>query len=401
MNANKPISSQATKALYDASLMPTYKTLGPVLVHGQGEHLTDADGRTYLDFTSGIGVSALGQADPDWVQAVSAQAATLAHTSNLYITAPATHLAALLTERAGMARAFFANSGAEANECAIKLARKASYDRYGEGRAEIITLIDSFHGRSLGTLAATGQAAMHPTFAPLPEGFRYVPQGDIAALEKAIGPATCAVMLEVVQGEGGVIPLAPAYLQAVEALCRAKDLLLIIDEVQTGIGRTGRLFAFEHAGLHPDVVTLAKGLGGGLPIGCCLVNERHQGVLGPGSHGSTFGGNPIVCAGAAVVLEKVGQTDFLAEVERKGARLEAGLAAIAGVAKVNRLGLMLGLVLREAKAAEVLERALEQGLLVLTAKDNLRLLPPLNVSNQAIDEAITILGEVIAAATPA
>lgn len=389
------MNKQDVQEAYHAYMMPTYRPFAPLLVSGDGENLTDIDDKTYLDFTSGIGVNALGHGDPDWLAAICTQVHTLAHASNLYITPPAVLLAQNLCKQTDMAAAFFANSGAEANECAIKLARKASFDKYGEGRHEIITLVDSFHGRSLGSLAATGQAAMHSTFAPLPAGFRHVPQGDITLLENTIGPATCAVMLEIVQGEGGVIPLEENYLQTVQSLCRRKDLLLIIDEVQTGIGRTGSLCAFQQMHLEPDIITLAKGLGGGLPIGACLVNNKYKNTLNTGSHGSTFGGNPVVCAGANVVLNKVGDPAFLADVRAKSAYLEERLSTIQGIEKINRLGLMVGIVLKDKKAGDILHAAAEKGLLILTAKDNIRLLPPLTISKEAIDRACTILQTLI------
>ncbi len=376
---------------YQAHLMPNYKPQDLVLAKGSGASVIDEDGRTYIDFTSGIGVNALGFCDDEWIQAVVSQLETLQHASNLYLTAPAIRLAEKLADVSPFSAALFVNSGAEANESAIKLARKYSYDRYGEGRHEIITMVDSFHGRTLGTLAATGQTAMHPTFAPLAPGFRYVPAGDINALRRAVGPATCAVMVECVQGEGGVNVLDKSYLQAAATLCRENDLLLISDEVQTGIGRTGKLFAFEHAGIVPDIATLAKGLGAGLPIGCCLATERVKDVLGPGSHGSTFGGNPAICAGALVVLERISHPAFMDKINAKAALFSSLLEDIEGIAEISQLGLMMGLRLKDKTPAQVLARAQELGLLVLTAKDKIRLLPPLNISEQDIQEGLALL----------
>ncbi len=389
------MTSETLKAAHAANLMPTYKPFDVVLTKGDGAIATDIDGKTYIDFGSGIGVNSLGFADEEWVHAVTDQLQNLQHISNLYYTAPAIGLAEDLCKVSPFAAVFFGNSGAEANECAIKVTRKASFDRYGEGRHEIICLVDSFHGRTLSTLAATGQAAMHPTFAPLPDGFRYVPANDIDALKRAIGPATCAVMLECVQGEGGVNVLEKDFLQAVDALCKANDLLLIVDEIQTGIGRTGKLFAFEHAGITPDVITLAKGLGGGLPIGACLVSEKWRNVMGPGTHGSTFGGNPVVCAGARVVIERIANPAFLQKVSAKGALLESLLEDIDGIDEISRLGLMVGFTLKEKKAGDVLNAALKKGLLVLTAKNKVRLLPPLTISENELQDGAAILKSVI------
>ena len=290
---------------HDGALMATYGRFPVALEQGKGAVATDVDGRQYIDFGSGIGVNSLGYCDDGWVKAVSEQAARLQHVSNLYYQPVQVDFAAELCAATGMSRVFLANSGAEANECAIKLARKYSRDTYGDDRYEIITLRQSFHGRTMATLTATGQDALHVSFDPFIPGFAYVPAGDIEALRQAISARTCAVMLECIQGEGGVIAQDPAYLQAVEALCREHDLLLIVDEVQTGAGRTGKLLASENAGIHPDVVTMAKGLGGGLPIGACLCNEKCKDVMQPGSHGSTFGGNPVVCAGARYVLSRL------------------------------------------------------------------------------------------------
>lgn len=389
------MTSETLKLAHAANLMPTYSPFDVVLTEGSGAIATDIDGKTYIDFGSGIGVNSLGFADEEWVHAVSDQLQNLQHASNLYYTAPAIGLAEDLCKDSPFAAVFFGNSGAEANECAIKVARKASFDRYGEHRHDIICLVDSFHGRTLSTLAATGQAAMHPTFAPLPEGFRYVPANDIKALKGAIGPTTCAVMLECVQGEGGVNIVEKDFLQAVDALCKENDLLFIIDEIQTGIGRTGKLFAFEHAGITPDVITLAKGLGGGLPIGACLVSEKWRNVMGPGTHGSTFGGNPVVCAGARVVLKRIANPAFLQKVSAKGAFLESLLEDIQGIDEISRLGLMVGFTLKDKKAGDVLNAALKEGLLVLTAKNKIRLLPPLTISEKELQDGAAILKAVI------
>ena len=383
------------KKAYRAHMLPTYAPYDAVLVKGSGCLATDIDGKTYLDFGSGIGVNALGYCDPDWVQAVCDQAAQLQHTSNLYYTLPAIGLADRLCTATPFDAVFFANSGAEANECAIKLARKASFDRYGPGRADIITLTDSFHGRTMATLSATGQPPLHEAFMPINPGFTYVPPDDIDAFKAAVTDSTCAVMLECVQGEGGVHILDRTYVQAVADYCRAKDLTLIIDEVQTGIGRTGKLFAYEHFGIQPDIITLAKGLGGGLPIGACLTTEALKPHFGTGSHGSTFGGNPVACAGAKVMLDRIANPAFLQKVEAKGQLLETCLATCPGIAKIDRLGLMVGLTPRDKAPKDVLDACLAKGLLILTAKNKIRLLPPLSISEEDLQKGCAILSAVL------
>jgi acetylornithine/N-succinyldiaminopimelate aminotransferase len=381
---------------HDGALMATYGRFPVALEQGKGAVATDVDGRQYIDFGSGIGVNSLGYCDDGWVKAVSEQAARLQHVSNLYYQPVQVDFAAELCAATGMSRVFLANSGAEANECAIKLARKYSRDTYGDDRYEIITLRQSFHGRTMATLTATGQDALHVSFDPFIPGFAYVPAGDIEALRQAISARTCAVMLECIQGEGGVIAQDPAYLQAVEALCREHDLLLIVDEVQTGAGRTGKLLASENAGIHPDVVTMAKGLGGGLPIGACLCNEKCKDVMQPGSHGSTFGGNPVVCAGARYVLSRLTAPGFLDEVAQKGAYMREKIAAMPHVCAVRGQGMMIGILLDEGlQARTVAEQCLQNGLLILTAKTLLRLLPPLTISYEEIDRGLAILQKVL------
>ena len=382
-------------------VLHTYNRNPIVLAKGHGLHAYGPEGQSYLDFTSGIGVNSLGYCDLEWAEAVSRQAHKLQHTSNLYYTAPCSKLAKRLCRRTGMSKVFFANSGAEANEGAIKAARKYSFDRYGDGRAGVITLVNSFHGRTLATLTATGQEVFHRDFGPFPEQFAYVPAGDLAALREAAGDDTCAVMLELVQGEGGVVPLDPVYVQQVRALCDEKDLCLIVDEVQTGVGRTGTFLACEQYNLQPDIVTLAKGLGGGLPIGAVLVSAKVAAGMGPGTHGSTFGGNPVVCAGANAVLDRL-DDNFLAGVRAHAAQLRAGLEKLPHVAEVSGLGLMLGVQFEEGiAAADVLAACRERGLLVLTAKTRLRLLPPLVLTAHDIERALVILDEVLCGMTPA
>lgn len=376
----------------------TYARFAPVLVRGEGCTVWDADGRAYTDFTSGIGVNSLGFADPAWVAAIAAQAGKLAHTSNLFYSVPAAELAQSLCEKSGLARVFFCNSGAEANECAIKAARKYSRDRHGAGRHTILTLQNSFHGRTLAALSATGQDVFHQHFFPFVEGFAYVPANDTAALEARLAQNDiAALMLEPVQGEGGVAALDTGYLQAARELCRRYDVLLVADEVQTGIGRSGRLFAFEHAGIVPDIVTLAKGLGGGLPVGAVLFGERCADTLGRGDHGSTFGGNPVCCAGALAVLARLDDA-FLADVTRKGEALRQALAALPKVKSVSGLGLMLGVEFDDGiSAADIVRQAQEKGVLFLTAKHKLRLLPPLIISDDDIARGIAVLREILSA----
>ncbi len=378
-----------------AALMQTYSRFDIAVESGRGATLTDTEGKTYIDFGSGIGVNSLGYADPDWVAAVQKQAATLAHISNLYYNGVQTSFAKRLCEIAGMARVFLGNSGAEANECAIKLARKYSFDKYGEGRSTIISLQNSFHGRTLATLSATGQDSFHQYFFPFMEGFVFAKAGDIDDLRSKAGGDVCAVMLECVQGEGGVIPLESSYLRAVRAFCDQRDILLIVDEVQTGVGRTGRFLACEYSGIKPDIVTMAKGLGGGLPIGACLCNEKPADVLSAGTHGSTFGGNPIVCAGGNVVLKKLTSDGFMEQVAEKGGYMRERLASMPNVREVRGLGMMLGIVLEKEEAKPAAQECLKNGLLVLTAKTLLRLLPPLTITYDEIDKGLLIMEAVL------
>ena len=389
------MNTQAIIARDDANVLHTYGRSPIALVEGRGMYAFDAEGREYLDFTSGIGVNALGFCHPAWVQAVSAQAGRLQHTSNLYYTEPCGALAEELCRRTGLDAVFFGNSGAEANEGAIKAARKYSVDTYGPGRSKVLTLVNSFHGRTLATLTATGQEVFHRDFGPFPEQFAYVPAGDLAALREAAGDDTCAVLMELVQGEGGVAALDRDYVQAVAAFCRQRDILLLVDEVQTGVGRTGTFLACEQYGLHPDAVTLAKGLGGGLPIGAVLMTRKVAQHMGPGSHGSTFGGNPVACAGALAVLGEL-TDDRLAKDNALAAALRAGLQTLPHVQAVTGLGLMVGVAFADGVSAAAVRTACErQGLLVLTAKTRLRLLPPLILTQEDVDKALAILRSVL------
>ena len=382
-------------------IMHTYARDPLVIEKGYGMYAKGADRKSYLDFTSGIGVNSLGYCDMDWADAVAEQAHRLQHTSNLYYTAPCSKLAKRLCRRTGMEKVFFGNSGAEANEGAIKVARKYSFDHYGKGRDTVITLVNSFHGRTIATLTATGQEVFHNYFGPFNDGFEYAPAGDIDALKALADEHTCAVMLELIQGEGGVMALDPDYVHAVRDFCDEKDLVLIVDEVQTGIGRTGTFLCCEHYGLKPDVVTLAKGLGGGLPIGAVLATAKAAAGMGPSTHGSTFGGNPIACAGANAVLDKMDE-NFLRNVNECAIRLRAGLEKLPHVKSVSGIGLMVGIEFEDGiKASDVRAACRENGLLVLTAKTRLRLLPPLILSELDVDECLRILKEVLSDIKPA
>ena len=388
-----------TKELDNQYVAHAYGRFDVALTKGQGSTLYDENGKKYIDFGSGIGVTAFGINDPVWTKAVEEQLHRVQHTSNLYYTAPCGKLAKKLCKRTGTSKVFFGNSGAEANEGAIKAARKYSFDKYGADRYNVITLVNSFHGRTIATLTATGQGVFHNYFGPFNEGFQYVKAGDISALTEMVDRHTCAVMLELVQGEGGVVALDPEYVQAVRALCDEKDLVLIVDEVQTGVGRTGTFLCCEHYGLKPDIVTLAKGLGGGLPIGAVLMNEKVAAGMGPGTHGSTFGGNPVVCAGANVVVDRMDQS-FLANVNERAVQLRAGIAKLPHVKSISGIGLMVGIEFYDLKAADVLAACREAGLLVLTAKTRLRLLPPLTLSEHDVDMALEILSDVLGKMEP-
>ncbi|MBE6831345.1 MAG: aspartate aminotransferase family protein [Ruminococcaceae bacterium] len=378
----------------EQSIMQTYGRFPVALVWGHGVKAVDSEGKEYIDFTSGIGVNSLGYCDETWVKAVAEQAARLQHTSNLYYSPVQNRLAETLCKRTGFSRAFFGNSGAEANECAIKLARKYGTDTYGENHNHIVTLQNSFHGRTVTTLAATGQDGFHQYFTPFTPGFSYA-KPEMGSIQEAVNGDTCAVMIEMIQGEGGVVPLDPEFVKKLSAFCKEQDILLMVDEVQTGIGRTGKFFCYEHYGIQPDIVTSAKGLGGGLPIGACLCGERLKDVLGPGMHGSTFGGNPVVCAGALAVLDRIAEDGFLEEVRRKGEYFKDKLSAMEEIESVRGMGLMLGAKLKKGTAKETAQKCAENGLLVLTAKELLRFLPPLTIDYQEIDAGLAILSKTI------
>lgn len=384
------------KKLDQEYIMPTYGRYDVCFTHGKGVFLYDGEGREYVDFASGIGVTCLGYGNPAWVAAVSRQAQTLSHVSNLFYTEPCVKAAKKLTELSGMSNVFFANSGTEANEGAIKLARKYSHDKYGKGRSTIVGLSQSFHGRTLASLSATGQEALHDHFFPFVDGFRWAVPNDLDSLKAAVDGQVCAILLEGVQGEGGVLPLTQEFVKGAFALAKEKDVLLIFDEVQTGVGRTGDFYSYQGLGVLPDIVTTAKGLGGGLPIAGVLAGEACKEVLGPGTHGATYGANPICSAGALAVLDIVGQPDFLKEVKAKGEFIMDTVSAwnLPAVKEVRGKGLMIGIQLASAEPKEVVKALLAQGLVTLTAgKDVLRLLPPLVVNRGEIERGLEILKE--------
>ncbi|MEG2044603.1 MAG: aspartate aminotransferase family protein [Clostridia bacterium] len=378
------------KLLDTENIMNTYSRFNITLASGKNATATSVDGKKYIDFGSGIGVLSLGHCDKKWVKAITTQAKTIAHTSNLYTSIPDSTLAKSLCDYTGYDKVFFSNSGAEANECAIKIARKYSFDKYGKNRNEIITLKNSFHGRTITTLSATGQDSFHKFFYPFTSGFKYGDGFDLEKLTSKITDKTCAIMIELIQGEGGVIPLDKEFVKNLATTLNEKDILLIADEVQTGVMRTGKFLASEHYCISPDIVTLAKGLGGGLPIGATLCKDDLSTTLSYGMHGSTFGGNPICCAGAKVVLETVCTDEFGENVILKGDYIKQKLLAMSGVTEVRGLGLMIGFDVRvDTKTA--INSMIENGLLVLGAKDSIRLLPPLTITMAEINKGLDII----------
>lgn len=385
---------------FNEHVMSTYGRLDIVLDKGSEQTATADDGKQYIDFGSGIGTNSLGYCDKDWADAICKQARSIQHTSNYYYTKVQADFAAKLCEATGYSKIFFGNSGAEANECAIKLARKYSFDKYGKDaeRNIIITLVNSFHGRTLATLSATGQDVFHNYFFPFLEGFVNVEANNIddlkAKLEENKG-RVCAVMFEFIQGEGGVCPLTKEFVDAIFEECAKDDILTIADEVQTGVGRTGAVLTSKIFGVKPNITTLAKGLAGGVPVGACLADEKCCDVLTKSTHGSTFGGNPLACAGGSVVIGKVTDPDFIAEINKKAEYFRAKLAEIDEVEGVDGLGLMIGVRLKTKKAADILVKCAEKGLLILTAKEKLRFLPPLNITYENIDKGMSILKEIL------
>ncbi len=381
------------------NMMPVFSRFPVVLVSGKGATAKSPEGKEYIDFTAGIGVNSLGYCDPEWVAAVSKQAAAIQHLSNLYYCPAQTEAAERLCALSGMSKVFFGNSGAEANECAIKLARKYGLDRLGPGHTHIVTLKNSFHGRTVTTLAATGQDALHAHFTPLTEGFSYA-EPTMESIGAAATDKTCAVMLELIQGEGGVVPMNPAFVQELRAFCTERRLLMVVDEVQTGIGRTGTFYCYQSYGVLPDVVTSAKGIASGLPLGACLCAEPFKDVLGPGTHGSTFGGNPVACAGALVVFQRLSSPGFLEGVQEKGKYFAERLGAMRGILSVRGMGLMLGAKPAAGDPGKIAAACADRGLLILTAKDVLRFLPPLVITKEETDRGLAILKKVLASFAP-
>ena len=381
------------KALDEQYVMHSYGRFQVAIDHGKGATVWAVDGKEYIDFSAGIGVCSLGYGDPGWVEAVSTQAAKLGHISNLFYTEPYAKVAHKLCVRTGMSNVMFGNSGAEANEAMIKLARKYSFDRYGKGRGTVITLRNSFHGRTITTLAATGQDKFHNYFFPFTEGFRYADANDLDSVEAVAGHDVCAVMMELVQGEGGVLPLDLEFVQKVAELCAKRDWLLLVDEVQSGMGRTGSLFAFQQYHIQPDVVSFAKGIAGGLPFGGIMANEKCREVFSPGTHGPTFGGNPVAAAAACHVLDRMDDA-FLAQVKEKGAYLRQAIKAmeLPCLGKTRGLGMMIGIdVVGEQTNSQLAAKLIESGLLILTAGPGLRLLPPLTITQEEMDKGLSIM----------
>ena len=391
------MTSNEIKDLTHQYVMNTYGRFPVAVDWGEGARLYDFEGHEYIDFTSGIGVTDLGYGYQPWVDAIAAQAKQLGHVSNLFYTETPAKLAEILCKRTGMSCVFYANGGGEANEGMIKLARKYSYDKYGEGRSAIITLQNSFHGRTITTLKATGQDVFHQFFFPFTEGFRYAEANDLASLEAVAGDDVCAVMVELVQGEGGVLPLDYEYVQALKKLCEERDWLLLADEVQTGVGRTGKLFAFQQYDLLPDVCSFAKGIAGGMPMSGIMANEKCRNVLTPGTHATTFGGNPV-CAAAGLVVQETLSDEFLAEVNAKGEYLRQQIEALdlPCFGKTRGMGLMIGIEVAEGyNKSEIANKLIANGLLVLTAGPGMRLLPPLVITKEEMDKGIAIMKRVL------
>ena len=380
---------------FDKHVMHSYGRYPLVMQKGEGRRCIDENGKTYIDFGSGIGTNSLGYCDEKWADAVCKQVRTVQHTSNYYYTAVQAEFAEKLCDISGYDSVFFGNSGAEANECAIKIARKYSFDKYGKNRHNIITLVNSFHGRTMATLSATGQEVFHNYFFPFLEGFINVTANDINDLKSKLDDSVCAVMIEYIQGEGGVNALNQDFVDAVFELCKEKDVLVIADEVQTGAGRTGKFLAGEHFGKKADITTMAKGIAGGIPMGACLTNKKCSGVLTAGTHGSTFGGNPIACAGGIAVIERLQSEGFLESVSEKAKIIREELSKCSEVASLSGIGMMIGIELKSKKATDVAKKALDNGLLVLTAKTKLRLLPPLTISKEEIEDGLKILIDIL------
>lgn len=389
------MNTEQIKNLDNENIMHTYGRYNVALNKGQGATVTDVEGREYIDTASGIGVNSVGYCDNGWIDAVTQQLHKLQHGSNYYYNEVVSTLAEKLCKVTPFNKVFFGNSGAEANECAIKLARKYSFDKYGKERTTIITLKNSFHGRTITTLSATGQDVFHNYFFPFTPGFKYAEANNFEDMLNNVDDTVCAIMIELIQGEGGVNILEKDYVQKLRKLCDEKDIILIVDEVQTGAGRTGKLYCFENYDIVPDVCTSAKGIGGGLPIGICMCTGKYADVMTPSTHGTTYGGNPVCCAGALYVLDKISDENFLKEVREKGEYFEKKLRAVKGVTDVRRMGLMIGIELEKDNAGEIAKKCLENGLLIITAKTLLRMLPPLVITYEEIDKAVAILEKTI------
>lgn len=380
---------------FNENVMATYGRYPLVMESGKDGCATDENGKKYIDFGSGIGTNSLGYCNDEWVNAVCEQVKTLQHTSNYYYTKVQADFADRLMAATGMSKVFFGNSGAEANECAIKIARKYSFDKYGKGRHNIITLVNSFHGRTMATLSATGQDVFHNYFFPFVDGFIYAEANNIEDLKSKIDDTVCAIMFEYVQGEGGVLQLDKEFVNAIFEIAAEKDILTISDEVQTGVGRTGKFLAGDNYSKKADIITLAKGIAGGLPMGACLTGQKCSNVLTVSTHGSTFGGNPVCCAGGLAVLDKAANKTFLEDVRSKGEYFRSKLSEISEVGGLSGIGLMIGITLETKMAGDVAKTALENGLLVLTAKDKVRLLPPLTITYEEIDIGLKILTDIL------
>ena len=391
------MTSDNIKQLDAENVMQTYARFDVAIDHGEGATLYSPEGKEYIDFTSGIGVNSIGYGNKKWADAIYAQAQKLQHISNLYYSEPYAKLAQQLTARTGFKNVFFSNAGGEANEGMIKLARKYSFDKYGKGRSTIISLTQSFHGRTITTLAATGQEVFHNYFFPFTEGFKHVPANSLEALENELSDDVCGILIELIQGEGGVLPLDPIYVKAIAALCEENDVLLLIDEVQTGVGRTGTLFAFQQYDIKPDVVSFAKGIAGGLPLGGIMAGEKCSGVLTPGTHATTFGGNPVSAAGALEVLNQL-DDEALSEVLKKSEYIKSRIKDwnIPVIGEIRGKGLMIGISLIGVVPRETAQACVDNGLLILTAgADALRMLPPLTITYSEIDKGLAILKSVL------
>lgn len=389
------MNTEQIKNLDNENIMHTYGRYNVALNKGQGATVTDVEGKEYIDTASGIGVNSVGYCNDGWINAVTDQLHKLQHGSNYYYNEVVSTLAEKLCSVTPFDKVFLGNSGAEANECAIKLARKYSFDKYGKERTTIITLKNSFHGRTITTLSATGQDVFHNYFFPFTPGFKYAEANNFEDMLNNVDDTVCAIMIELIQGEGGVNILEKDYVQKLRKLCDEKDIVLIVDEVQTGAGRTGKLYCFENYDIVPDVCTSAKGIGGGLPIGSCMCTEKYANVMTPSTHGTTYGGNPVCCAGALYVLNEISDENFLKEVREKGEYFEKKIRAIKGVKDVRRMGLMIGIELEKDNAGEIAKKCLENGLLIITAKTLLRMLPPLVITYEEIDKAVSILEKTI------